>query len=1146
MKNRIIYAIVLILTAFLRVAQAATITVNTADNTDFGAGKTNLVRAIQLLADGDTINFNIPNTTTNKHYIVTPPRDPDNGYPPITNNNVTIDGYSQPGASPNTNPILAANNAQIRIVLDSTGDAGTVQDINGYGLKEAATLFVTGVTNAAGTYVGGTNVHIKGLCFLGPGPTVGGGTSGTIGDPSRYAISFGPGADYGHVSGCRIGLDLDGTTLHRFKDAVTVFGDTGIAPSRTSIGVKPGPADAAGARAQFNIIIGQFISLIFEGGTNYNISGNFINVYPDGLTDFTINGIDPHNAESFIEFGGSLNTVVGTDGDGLNDAEERNIFGGVTFANDRNLLEFYGGGTVNLKIAGNYFGISVDGLTQFTNSTTIVDNFKSGATAQFGSDLDGVSDAIEGNVIYMNNPFPDPSTAVLPSFSEYDKGARVSLRGNKMVNNNLAPYSYADGFGGRLNNFTNYATPFMDPATNSIIPTLDPTSIYPRLKGTFALGTNGFTNIIIDVYQLDLEGWQNGKAVAGAQNWSELTDSASYTNGFAQGSKYLGSRVVPNTGSFNIDITGMAPGERGQFTVTANYSADPPGTHNGRVHTSDFSMPVYTLPGDVACWYHATGNYVTNGLIDLANQASPATLGNWEPYIGAIGDSTFLIEFNTYANDGSLTHQNNAVAKQPAAGGPAKVDYCFYGDNGLRFKGILNYRRQNGNPGRVAGDLRYGANKFITEAEVSIGQDPAFQSVARWGNNNIYSGTAIFPENGNQGAAGNAYPAEQIFTLDPVTLTQTPVTNAWDYTYGNYVGVMGAGNNAPQVGRTGGRPNFLDNGNIVVMTDDKAAIVSTAGEVTTFSIIQPDGTIVKSATLAKAQDIFDNMCAVKGGFVIRVHNSLLFYNNSGTLTFSNDVNVSSSMNFAGGADVGGRGDGIRIGGDIRSYYVYVAGTINGGGGSPEVGVGAWDTRTGQFVGGSVVTDGDPAVEQSDRTSVAVDALNRVCVTWMYKPDRSVFGYQAAARVAQFDGSNFNWLTHSFFPFLNHDQDPANVLGYLTLNPVVAMNTRQICIAAKGTINNVNNVSAGPNSLAEQTVYTVFSHPVPVAAPSPIVTITKSGDNLNLSWNPDDGLFTVQTRSSVTSSSWANATAGNVAPPVSIPAGAGQLYIRLAR
>src|SRR5437879_303995 len=85
--------------------QAKIITVNTQDNTDFSAGKTNLVTAINLLADGDTIRFNIPGAGA--HYLVTPV----GGYAVISNNNITIDGYSQSGSSPNSNTILAANNA---------------------------------------------------------------------------------------------------------------------------------------------------------------------------------------------------------------------------------------------------------------------------------------------------------------------------------------------------------------------------------------------------------------------------------------------------------------------------------------------------------------------------------------------------------------------------------------------------------------------------------------------------------------------------------------------------------------------------------------------------------------------------------------------------------------------------------------------------------------------------------------------------------------------------------------------------------------------------------------------------------------------------------------------------------------------------
>ena len=55
MKHRASSLIAVILMALTGFSYAATITVNTADNTDFSAGKTNLVLAINSLADGDTI-----------------------------------------------------------------------------------------------------------------------------------------------------------------------------------------------------------------------------------------------------------------------------------------------------------------------------------------------------------------------------------------------------------------------------------------------------------------------------------------------------------------------------------------------------------------------------------------------------------------------------------------------------------------------------------------------------------------------------------------------------------------------------------------------------------------------------------------------------------------------------------------------------------------------------------------------------------------------------------------------------------------------------------------------------------------------------------------------------------------------------------
>ena len=98
--------------ALVPVARGATRTVTT----DAATGAGSLTAAINALNDGDTIAFNIPPGAGEVHYIQTP----FDGYPLITKNNITIDGYTQPGASPNTDSIHATNNAQLKICLTST------------------------------------------------------------------------------------------------------------------------------------------------------------------------------------------------------------------------------------------------------------------------------------------------------------------------------------------------------------------------------------------------------------------------------------------------------------------------------------------------------------------------------------------------------------------------------------------------------------------------------------------------------------------------------------------------------------------------------------------------------------------------------------------------------------------------------------------------------------------------------------------------------------------------------------------------------------------------------------------------------------------------------------------------------------------
>ncbi|PYJ79539.1 MAG: hypothetical protein DME22_25305 [Verrucomicrobia bacterium] len=139
---------------------------------------------------------------------------------------------------------------------------------------------------------------------------------------------------------------------------------------------------------------------------------------------------------------------------------------------------------------------------------------------------------------------------------------------------------------------------------------------------------------------------------------------------------------------------------------------------------------------------------------------------------------------------------------------------------------------------------------------------------------------------------------------------------------------------------------------------------------------------------------------------------------------------------------------------------------------------------------------------------------------------------------QFDGTNITYLTHSFFPFVNYDPDGS--LNLTTLTPSVAMTTRQICIAAKGTINSTNNPAAGPNTAAETTLYTVISTPVGAA---PALTAVRSGNSLVISWPASVTGFTLESTGSLPAPSWTT-VGGVVNNSATITIGSGNKFYRL--
>ena len=308
-------------------------------------------------------------------------------------------------------------------------------------------------------------------------------------------------------------------------------------------------------------------------------------------------------------------------------------------------------------------------------------------------------------------------------------------------------------------------------------------------------------------------------------------------------------------------------------------------------------------------------------------------LGNWEPYASVLGTSTFLIEANTFV-DGTTDQQRFRVAFQPAAGGPNKEGDVFFADDGTPFTTKVNLSRQDGNPGRVAGDTRPGAVNLMTGAEASphgyVTGTHSFGSDGRW--------NLGFLRDANDGS-GNRFGTVQTFALNPSTLAQTMLSKAQDSAYGRDT----AGDVAliQQYSRFGGELVALDNGNFVSVVEDRSSILTGGGNAATATIFKPDGTIVKERFMAAAGDQWSNVAPFKGGFCVRTSGILHFFDNAGTEIGTGVDQATAVDNFDGSVLFNNRdrGDDNRIAGHINSPYVFM--TQKRG---TDVFLAAWDSR----------------------------------------------------------------------------------------------------------------------------------------------------------------------------------------------------------
>ena len=202
--------------------------------------------------------------------------------------------------------------------------------------------------------------------------------SNVISGNTNFGIQIG-GPD-NTVVGNLIGTDATGTTAVGNNRGITLSGSL-------AVGNQIGEPGTAGR----NVISGNSFGIeVRESPQNTTIQNNFIGTDIAGLVAI------PNTSHGVFVINSSTNTLVGTDGDGLNDADEGNLISGNATRGIE--INFSADATV---VAGNLIGTDLTGQAPLANGLNGI--FVGGATnTRIGTNADGLSDANERNVISGN------------------------------------------------------------------------------------------------------------------------------------------------------------------------------------------------------------------------------------------------------------------------------------------------------------------------------------------------------------------------------------------------------------------------------------------------------------------------------------------------------------------------------------------------------------------------------------------------------------------------------------------------------------------------------------------------------------------------------------------------------------------------
>ena len=369
-----------------------------------------------LATSPDIIAFDIPGTGP---FTMQAP-----GYTGVANP-VIIDGYTQPGASPNT--LAQGDNAVLQIVLDASGYglliSGGSSTVEGLAINDCNDdialngINYTSTGETQSTYGGDT---VTG-CFLGTDvtgeqvvSTSGGGTGVEIDDISNNTIGGTTPADRNIISNGATGFLTYGVWVTGSSSGDNLIEGNYIGTDATgtqSLGnyqgvsfYSFGAGNTLGGTAQGagNVISGSYNEGVIISGSSGGgvlVDGNFIGTDASGTTALPNATVDTSDPGSFLGPGvlvGTPGNTIGGTSQGAGNVISGNINDGIDIVDEVSLGAPVQGGQDNL-IEGNEIGTNADGTAALPNGHQGIGLSDNAQFNTIGGAQPGAGNLISGN-----------------------------------------------------------------------------------------------------------------------------------------------------------------------------------------------------------------------------------------------------------------------------------------------------------------------------------------------------------------------------------------------------------------------------------------------------------------------------------------------------------------------------------------------------------------------------------------------------------------------------------------------------------------------------------------------------------------------------------------------------------------------------